>query len=92
MKYKLLNEAAKDELLDIINEFNIKVKKTSKKNELIDVVYELLDEEQLYENLGHKIAYHPKDVEEKLNITKTERLRWQEEGKLKRVMPKVYSP
>ena len=87
MKDKLLDALRKDELGDVLEKFDISIKKSAKKEEYIKAIEGLLEEDKidvgyLYSIGGDRIALHPRDVEDLLNITKAERLRWQEEGKL----------
>ena len=87
MRNSLLNAITKTEIFDILNDFDIDIKKSAKKEEYTKALEGLLsnnkiDDDYLYNIVGEKLALHPSKVEEMLSITKTERLRWQEEGKL----------
>lgn len=87
MRSKLLNVTTKDEIANILNDFNITIKKSAKKEEYVEALEGLLsdnkiDDDYLYDLVGDKLALHPSNIEELLSITKTERLRFQEQGKL----------
>ena len=87
MKDKLLDVLRKDELNDVLDDFDINIKKSAKKEEYVKAIEGLLmegkiDIDYLYGIGGDRLALHPTSVEELLSITKTERLRFQEQGKL----------
>lgn len=87
MRHNLFNAITKDEIFEILNNFDISIKKSSKKEECINALEGLLsdnkiDDDYLYDIVSDRLALHPVKVEELLSITKTERLRFQEQGKL----------
>lgn len=87
MRDILLNLITKDDINGILNNFDINIKKSAKKEEYTKALEGLLnenkiDDDYLYNIVGEKLALHPSKVEELLSISKTERLRWQEEDKL----------
>lgn len=87
MRSNLLNVITKNEIANILNDFDISIKKSAKKEEYLEALEGLLsdnkiDDDYLYDTVGEKLALHPTSVEELLSINKSERLRWQKEGKL----------
>lgn len=62
----------------------------AKKNELVSQILEKIKDNEflqrkLYRDFAFEFSMYPSQVEEMLNITKTERNRWKNEGKLKTV-------
>lgn len=88
----LQDKITKQEMIDMITPHleELKVEKI-KRNDSKEVILKyfkrairlkILNKKELYEEFGDRLALHPINVEEILSITKLERKRWTDEGKL----------
>lgn len=97
----LIDVIRKDEMIDLItphlNQLNIdKIKARDSKETIIKYFkranrLKIINKKDLYELFGERLALHPVDLEERLNISKTERKRWTEEGKLKVARTEIFT-
>ena len=80
----LFGDILKDELSEYLNITNTnKLKKVDLQNKILELIKDEVEEKKFLKRFERETAIYPSQLEEILQCTKTERLRWSKEGKLK---------